>query len=100
MLINSPRFRWVVCQLDELRKCLNIESLRRALRTLPKTLDDTYARILMNIDEEFYEYALRVLQWLAFSACPVKLGEVAESIAVDLAGHPKFVLERRLREPR
>ena len=54
----------------------------------------------MNIDEEFYEYALRVLQWLAFSACPVKLGEVAESIAVDLAGHPKFVLERRLREPR
>ena len=49
--IPIPRFRWVVCQLDELRKCARLSERRKALKALPKTLDETYEQILVNIDE-------------------------------------------------
>ncbi|KAK2747861.1 hypothetical protein FQN55_004738 [Onygenales sp. PD_40] len=55
----------------------------RALGSLPATLDETYDRILLSIDEEHSEYALRILTWLAFSARPLFLSEVAEVVAVD-----------------
>lgn len=43
-----------------------------------------YDRILLNIDEECRDDALKVLQWLAFSARPLTFGEVAEALAIDL----------------
>lgn len=73
-----------MCQLDALRKYLKVDLLRKALKSLPKTLDDTYARIVLSIDEEYTQDALKVLQWLAFSARPVRIEEVAEVVAVDL----------------
>ncbi|KAI9868362.1 MAG: hypothetical protein M1813_005805 [Trichoglossum hirsutum] len=92
-------FRWVVCQLDELRKCLKVETLRKALKSLPKTLDDTYARILLSIDEDYAQDALKVLQWLSFSNRPLRIEEVGEVVAVDLESDPRFDPERRLSEP-
>ncbi|KAF4631092.1 hypothetical protein G7Y89_g7033 [Cudoniella acicularis] len=77
-------FRWVVCQLDSLKKCLKLDALRRALNSLPKTLDDTYARILRSIDEEYSQDAFRILQWLAYSARPLRIEEVAEVVAVKI----------------
>jgi ankyrin repeat domain-containing protein 50 len=77
------RFRWVFCQLDALKKCIKPGSIRKALQTLPKTLDDTYARILMNINEECRQEARRALLWLAFSERPLLLEEVAEAAVVD-----------------
>jgi hypothetical protein len=41
------------------------------LETLPKSLNETYDRILMSIDELYVEDARRILQWLVFSARPV-----------------------------
>jgi hypothetical protein len=94
------RFRWVVCQLDVLRKCLKLDGLRKALKSLPKTLDETYDRILMNIDEQYIGDAFKVLQFLAFSARPVKIEEVAEVLAVDFDHHggPRFNADLRLRD--
>ncbi|KAF3185889.1 hypothetical protein TWF788_003937 [Orbilia oligospora] len=48
-------FRWVACQLDAIENCLEYRSLRKSLISLPKTLDDTYAKILRNIPEEHKE---------------------------------------------
>ncbi|KAI9775606.1 MAG: hypothetical protein M1839_001007 [Geoglossum umbratile] len=93
-------FRWVVCQLDALRKCLKVDALRKALKSLPKTLGDTYARILLNIDGEYAQDALKILQWLVFHARPMRIEEVAEVIALDLESDPRFDTERRLPEPR
>lgn len=93
------RFRWAVCQLDALRKCIKPSALRKALASLPKTLDDTYERILCSIDEDHAEDALKVLQWLAFSNRPLKLGEVAEATAITLGDMPRFDPEDRLRHP-
>lgn len=99
-LTAFSRFRWVVCQLDALRKCLKLDALRKALRSLPKTLDDTYAQILCNIDEEYSQDAFKILQWLAYSARPLRIEEVAEVIAVEINGNPRFDPENRLPEPR
>ncbi|KAI9856111.1 MAG: hypothetical protein M1813_009229 [Trichoglossum hirsutum] len=101
-LVNKAggMFRWAVCQLDALRNCLNLPMLRKALTSLPKTLDDTYARILCSIDEEHSENALKILQWLAYSARPLQIEEIAEVIAVDIEDNPRFDIERRFPEPR
>lgn len=62
-------------------------------------MDDTYERILCNIDENHAEDALKVLQWLAFSARPLELQEVAEATAITLDDLPRFDPEDRLRHP-
>src|SRR5580704_17268084 len=92
------RFRWVVCQLDVLRNCIKLDKLRKALRSLPKTLDETYDRILSNIEEEYKEEAFRVPQWLVFSARPVTVEEVVEVLATDL--DTAFDPQQRLPVPR
>jgi hypothetical protein len=90
-----------VCQLDALRKCLTRGKLRKALKSLPKTLDDTYARILDNIDEEDNSKdAFKILQWLAYSARPLRIEEMVEVIAVGIEGSPLFDPKNRLPEPR
>jgi ankyrin repeat protein len=80
---NCSRFRWVACQLAELSKCLKASSLRNALQELPKTLDETYDRILTRIPDEYCNEAHSILQWIAYSACPMSLSEVAEAIVIN-----------------
>ncbi|CAN9361213.1 unnamed protein product [Alternaria alternata] len=92
-------FRWVVCQLDTLAKCLNRALLRESLASLPRTLDQTYDRILTAISEEHSEYAMRILQWLTFSAQPLSVEEVAEVVAIDVARDPAFDRDEVLEDP-
>lgn len=94
------RFRWVGCQLDALGDSLNIPMLRESLQNLPKTLDDTYARILCAIKEEHMKYVHSMLQWLVSSARPLRLEELAEVIAIDADSSSRFDVERRLLEKR
>jgi ankyrin repeat protein len=96
----SARFRWVFCQLDALKKCKTRATLLNALKTLPRTLGDTYARILKNIDEEYQQHAQRALLWLAFSGRPLRIEEVAEAAVVDPRLSPPFNPEERLIDPR
>ncbi|KAI3326446.1 ankyrin repeat-containing domain protein [Xylariaceae sp. AK1471] len=76
-------FRWVSCQLDELEKCLGPQEVRQALANLPRTLDETYARIVANIPSEHKRFAIRILQFLTFSERPLSLDEAVDAIAVD-----------------
>ncbi|KAH6838311.1 vegetative incompatibility protein HET-E-1 [Alternaria alternata] len=92
-------FRWAVCQLDTLGKCCNRAMLRKSLATLPRTLDQTYDRILTAISEEHAEYAMRILQWLTFSARPLSVEEVAEVVAIDVARDPAFDRDEVLVDP-
>ena len=57
--------------------------IRKALSSLPRTLDETYERILSAISVDYSEYVIRILQWLAFSARPLSLKEVTEIAALD-----------------
>ena len=97
--LTKHRFRWAVCQLDELGKCVNLKRLRWTLATLPKTLDETYERILCNIEDYYQDYALRILRWLAFAPRPLTVLEVAEIVAVDVEGDGCFNEDEVLPEP-
>lgn len=68
------------------------------MQSLPRTLDETYDRILGSIEDQHRKAAHTVLQWLAFSARPLKLQEIVEVIAVLLGGRTGFV-EERLSDP-
>ncbi|KAL1600753.1 hypothetical protein SLS60_007141 [Paraconiothyrium brasiliense] len=96
---DDARFRWAVCQLNELGKCLNRKMLQNALATLPPTLDQTYDRILAAIDKDYAEYAHRIFQWLSFSSRPLYLDEVAEIIAIDVNRDPAFNHDEVLEDP-
>jgi hypothetical protein len=88
-LTAIQRFRWVVCQLDELQKRLKPNDLRKQLKSMPETSDDTYSRILDNIDQRYLQDTLKILQWRAYSAQPLQIEEVAEVIALDIDGDPR-----------
>ena len=76
------RFRWIFCQLEVLRDCLP-SSLRRTLRELPESLDETYERILKEIKKPNRAHARRVLQCLVVAIRPLRVAELAEVLAVD-----------------
>ena len=68
--------------------------------SLPKTLNDTYARILLTIDEEYSQDAFRILQWLAYSARPLRIEELAEVVAINLVENSPADPGMRLQQPR
>ncbi|KIJ42505.1 hypothetical protein M422DRAFT_170991, partial [Sphaerobolus stellatus SS14] len=54
-------FRWVECQVNTLRKCHRPYDVKKALISLPQTLDETYRRILLAVEEENRVYLARLL---------------------------------------
>ena len=86
-----------MCQVERLRRTFPA-SIRAVLSDLPKTLDETYGRTLLGIDEEKREYAQRLFQCLTVSIRPLRVEELAEIFAVrfDKAKHPKFNAAWRL----
>jgi ankyrin repeat protein len=85
------RFRWVFCQLEALRPCFP-NNLRRMLEELPRSLDETYQRILKEINNANQKEAHQLLQCLAVARRPLGVEELAEVLAldVDAGGIPRF----------
>ena len=91
-----------MCQLDELQKCLTAASLKKTLRTLPKTLYETYDRVLLSIDPAYHEEATQILQWLVVCQRPLYIEEAAETVAMlpsPVNGRPDFDADNRLSDP-
>ncbi|KAH9069639.1 hypothetical protein EDB83DRAFT_2582967 [Lactarius deliciosus] len=78
-------FRWVFCQLEMLRNCLP-HNVQRVLRELPRSLDETYERILREIGKVNPDQAYRLLQCLAVATRPLRVDELAEVLALDFDG--------------
>jgi len=89
----------VVCQLQALEKCYYPHQLRKALNSLPDTLNDTYEQMLCRISNEHSGFALRLFQWLLFSYRPLRIEELAELIVVDCEEDPSVDIERRFWDP-
>ena len=78
-----------------------MDALERQLKALPKTLEETYDQILLRINEDYQESALRILRWLAFSARPVTIRKAAEVLAINWSNNPPHYDARlKLLEPR
>ena len=92
------RFQWVFCQFDMLRHAVQPD-VRAMLAKLPKTLDDTYERVLRDINENNREHARRLFHCLAVAVRPLRVEELAEILAFDFdaahEGIPKFHPDRR-----
>ena len=67
--------------MDRLRRCLS-PRIRRALDELPETLDETYERTLLDIDEENWEYAHRLFQCIVVARRPLRVEELAGFLAL------------------
>ena len=70
------------CQLEALRHCLP-PSVARILEELPETLDETYERVLREINKANRDHARRLLQCLTVALRPLRVEELAEVLAID-----------------
>ena len=81
------------CQLMMLRHARK-PNVQAILGKLPKTLDETYERVLKNIDENNREHARRLLHCLAVAVRPLRVQELAEILNFDFdvaqEGIPEF----------
>jgi hypothetical protein len=81
--MQPDRFKWVYCQLDNLRRCLP-SSIREILNELPANLDDTYKRILRGIPKQLRRHAHRLFQCMVAASRPLRVEELAEIITIEL----------------
>ncbi|KZP14980.1 hypothetical protein FIBSPDRAFT_750996, partial [Athelia psychrophila] len=93
-------FRWVALQLFELSRCPNVRTLKQKLRALPKDLEETYQQLLSSSSQA--DDLRRFLNWVAFSARPITLEELAEVVTVDFqsGGRPCYDCDLRYTDPR
>lgn len=68
------------------------------MKSLPKDLDETYARILLGIDDSYRQLAFTALQWLAFSEVPLKTEELAEAAIINPQAEVSLDLEDRFQD--
>ncbi|KAH8989797.1 hypothetical protein EDB86DRAFT_2807592, partial [Lactarius hatsudake] len=76
-------FRWVYCQLEVLRYCFPA-NVRHTLEELPKSLDETYKRILKEINNVNRGHSYRLLRCLTVASRPLRVEELAELLAIEL----------------
>ena len=69
----------------ELKSCFTPNDVREALRTLPKTLEETYDKIFDSIPKRNQPYVRAALQWIACSARPLSLDELAVAAVTNPA---------------
>jgi hypothetical protein len=83
--MTISRFRWVFCQLQELKKLRSTreQSIEAALRSLPVGLNATYERMLDRIDQCDRKEASTMLNWLSFALQTLTLGELQEARLIN-----------------
>ena len=81
--------------MEVLRHCFPA-NLRHTLEELPNSLDDTYKRVLKDINNANRVHAYRLLQCLAVASRPLRVEELAEVLAFDFTGGiPKSISDWR-----
>ncbi|TIA28701.1 purine and uridine phosphorylase [Aureobasidium pullulans] len=89
-------FRWAALQPDVLKQCQTKLAIRKALANLPRTLNDTYARMLTSIRAgEHFEEVTIILQLLVWSKAALPLDACQDAIIVCLEETPGFKSEDR-----
>lgn len=76
---SGGMFQWVRCQIESLCKLRNDNAIRAALFNLPRTLQDTYHRLVQRIEDchpDDAETFRRVLSWLVRGVRDLTLNEL------------------------
>jgi hypothetical protein len=79
-----------------------LEALEETLRSLLEGLDQSYERILLNVNPRYFPLTMKALHWLAVSRRPLSIAELAEatSITPELPQGQRIVAKRQLSDPR
>lgn len=59
-------FRWAVCQLDIIRRLHHQSKIKEAIKSLPKTLDETYERIFSYVPDQDRDLLKHALHFVCF----------------------------------
>ncbi|KAJ7461184.1 ankyrin repeat-containing domain protein [Mycena latifolia] len=97
---SNGMFRLAALQLDQVLNCDGRESqVTKALSEMPTSLETLYNRILQDIaDPDMVSAVGCAIIWLMFSKCPMKLGEIIDTMAFDFDRQPlRFNPAERMR---
>lgn len=75
-----------------------MDGLTTALKSLPATLNDTYTRILINIDPAHRKLLIKAFRWMIYASKALCLSEMVDILAIDVTANPRFSPKRRLIE--
>lgn len=83
--LTHNRFWWAYFQMFELKSLQSTKAshVKRALKTLPFSLNETYERLPRRISSQLTNEAAFLLKWLTFSRQSLTLIELAEVSIVD-----------------
>ncbi|OJD21123.1 hypothetical protein ACJ73_07539 [Blastomyces percursus] len=85
---------------EMLGNCVDVRSLREALASSPTPLNAVYERILLGTDRKWENHASELLRWLAFSARPLTIAELAGMRIVNVDNYRQLITGRKLFDPR
>ena len=83
---SSPRFLLAQLHMDSLEIQTTLKGVRRALKTLPQELSDTYHEALQRIrgqNSTDRELAERILSWISYALKPLTWKELQCALAVE-----------------
>ncbi|KAH0559215.1 hypothetical protein GP486_004272 [Trichoglossum hirsutum] len=92
-------FRLVACQIDLLRGCESQFEVEETLKTIPKTLDEVYDRIIARIPKNLRKQAYAALQWVLCAKHPLSLDALAEAAILEPDNEPILNVKKRLHTP-
>ena len=85
-MTENLRFLWVHFQITDLCDAARDEEIRQILEHLPEGLNDTYTRIFTKIAKSVSkDIVLRVMMWMTCARRPLRVVELQEAVAFDLA---------------
>lgn len=76
--------------MDHLKSCLDPGLVEEALDSLPRTLDETYLRILNSIPRNYKHKTTRMLQLLRCAERPLFITELVDATAIETEKEPYF----------
>lgn len=71
--------------IQELGSCDSPRELMDKLKSLPEGLEEAYVAILRRCTSSKREKLKTLLEWLAFSICPLSVSQLANAVAVDFS---------------
>jgi hypothetical protein len=103
--LTSNRFRWATCQIHGLQR-LKPQSnvVKNALQNLPRTLYETYERILLSVPDEDRILVKHILRWMHYNkelwkhdlSCSVLLQAIERSTCELIPSGSDYLLNEEL----
>jgi ankyrin repeat protein len=82
--LTWQRIRWVDCQIQYLLQLGTKRAIKKALKRLPSTLEETYVQALNSTKLEHREDVQAILKWLLFGYNDLTLDMVPELLCINV----------------